>query len=120
MPRALRPCTTSGCPNLTGGGRCDDCHRAKQREYDARRETQTQRGYSSAGHRRFRRLVLARDPLCVLCGDIATVADHWPTSRRDLIANGHDPNDPRNGRGLCASCHGRETAAHQPGGWNYR
>ena len=55
-----------------------------------------------------------------LCNDIATVADHWPTSRRDLIAKGKDPNDPNHGRGLCASCHGRETAAHQPGGWNYR
>jgi 5-methylcytosine-specific restriction protein A len=48
----------------------------------------------------------------------ATVADHWPKSRKQLEAEGLDPNEPSYGRGLCASCHGKETAKHQPGGWN--
>jgi 5-methylcytosine-specific restriction protein A len=69
--------------------------------------------------------VLERDPLCVVHlerGDhvLATVADHYPRSRRELEALGLDPNDPEYGRGLCASCHSRETARHQPGGWNIR
>ena len=120
--KALRPCATPGCPNVTPRGvtRCDDCTRDHARQLDARRESQTQRGYNSRGHRRFRRVVLARDPLCVICGAVATVADHWPTSRRDLVAQGLNPNDPSRGRGLCASCHGKETAEHQPGGWNDR
>jgi len=63
--------------------------------------------------------VLDRDPICVLCRLAAsTVADHWPTSRRDLEAAGLDPNDPARGRGLCKPCHDRETARNQPGGWN--
>ena len=122
LVKALRPCATPGCPNAIppGSTRCDDCTRQHSRQLDRRRETQAQRGYNSRGHRRFRRAVLARDPLCVLCGDVATVADHFPTSRRDLITQGLNPNDPKRGRGLCASCHGRETAEHQPGGWNDR
>lgn len=114
MPRAKRPCPTPGCPELTDGGRCTTCRAAA----DKARGTATQRGYTGPGHARFRRLVLTRDPLCVLCGHVATVADHWPTSRRDLVAAGLDPNDPNCGRGLCKSCHDRSTAREQPGGWH--
>ena len=122
MPRGLHPCATPGCPELIPPAttRCPTCSQAKAKHYDSRRESQTVRGYSSTGHRRFRRRVLDSDPLCVICGDVATVADHWPIDRRELIDQGLDPNDPKRGRGLCASCHGRETAVHQPGGWNYR
>jgi 5-methylcytosine-specific restriction protein A len=45
-------------------------------------------------------------------------ADHWPLSRRQLAAQGMNPNDPKHGRGLCTPCHSRETARDQPGGWN--
>jgi 5-methylcytosine-specific restriction protein A len=48
----------------------------------------------------------------------ATVADHYPLSRKELIDAGLDPNDPQHGRGLCKPCHDRETAQNQPGGWN--
>lgn len=69
--------------------------------------------------------MLARDPNCVLClqadrTEPATVADHYPRSRRELVERGLDPDDPQHGRGLCSSCHGRATAQHQPGGWNAR
>ena len=100
--------------------RCDAHRLQLERDYDKRRETQGQRGYNSKGHRQFRRRVLDRDPVCVICGDIATDADHHPRSRRDLIAAGENPNDPRFGRGLCHSCHSKQTAVHQPGGWNRR
>jgi len=63
--------------------------------------------------------VLDRDPICVLCRLAAsTVADHYPRSRRELIAAGDDPNDPACGRGLCKRCHDRSTAREQPGGWH--
>ena len=119
MPRALKPCSTHGCPELTtpGNNRCDACVRTRQRASDKRRPSAYERGYTSRGHRKFRRLVLDKDPLCVLCGKVATVADHHPTSRRDLIAAGQDPNNPDKGRGLCASCHGKETYKNQPGGY---
>ena len=103
-----------GCGTLTDQARCD----AHRRAVEQARGSSTQRGYSSARHRRFRRLVLKRDPVCVLCGAVATVADHYPTSRRDLVAADLDPDDPTRGRGLCHRCHSVETAKHQPGGWH--
>ncbi len=119
MPRAAQPCTTPGCPELVppGTSRCQACQVAQRTTQRQRRDKEAHAHYNSRGHRRFRRLVLARDRLCVLCGAVATEADHYPVDRRELQARGLDVNDPANGRGLCKSCHSRETAKHQPGGW---
>jgi 5-methylcytosine-specific restriction enzyme A len=115
MPRALTVCSVPGCPQLTPAGRCVD----HAREADRARGTAHQRGYGSRHRRVFRRAVLRRDPVCVLCHQApATTADHYPLSRRELEARGLDPDDPRFGRGLCQRCHSRETARNQPGGWN--
>lgn len=121
MPRAMKVCPVPGCPNLTASGRCEDHKKAA----DKARGTSTERGYKTRGHlRRFRPGVLERDPLCVLCLEegkpprLSTVADHFPLSRRELIELGLDPDDPQHGRGLCKRHHDRETARHQPGGWN--
>ena len=110
----MRVCSTPGCPNLIPKpGRCAE----HARQADRARGTATERGYTSKGHRTFRQAVLTRNPVCVLCPSIATVADHHPRSRRELELAGLDPNDPQYGRGLCQPCHSRETARHQPGGW---
>lgn len=126
MPRASTVCPTTGCPNITVGGRCPAC-KAKA---DRLRGTATERGYTGRGHRAFHRAVLRRDPRCVCddtshghgvpCWQPSTDADHHPVSRRDLVAAGLNPNDPRRGRGLCGTCHDKATAANQPGGWNNR
>jgi 5-methylcytosine-specific restriction protein A len=113
----MRVCNVHGCPNLFDGkqGRCPG-HR---KQADKARGTSRDRGYNTPGHRTFRTAVLARDPICVLCGlALSTVADHYPRSRRELIDLGLDPNSPDAGRGLCKPCHDKETAQHQPGGWN--
>lgn len=114
--RALTVCTVAGCPEYTNGGRCTE-HRAQA---DRARGTSTQRGYSSRTFIRARRTVLARDPTCTVCGkQPSTVADHYPTSRRDLLTQGvTDPDAPHRMRGTCGPCHSSETARHQPGGWN--
>ncbi|MEV4437499.1 holin [Streptomyces sp. NPDC049577] len=115
MPRGYTICTVPGCPEYTQRGRCDE-HR---REAEQRRGTARQRGYGSRHEIRFRRRVLARDPVCVLCGTAPSVhADHHPFDRRELVARGLVPDDPQYGRGLCGPCHSRETARDQPGGWN--
>lgn len=127
MPRAWSPCPTPGCPEVTppGQGRCQDC----KAEAEQRRGTAKQRGYGKAHRSRFREGVLARDCYCVcrgcdshagLCAKPSTVADHHPLSRRELVAQGMDPDNPNNGRGLCESCHNKSTAKLQPGGWNAR
>lgn len=115
--RALAICSVPGCPEYTDcGGRCED-HR---REAEQRRGSARQRGYGRQHEQRFRPAVLARDPACVCtdaahnhgqpCGKPSVHADHWPHSRRELVEQGEDPNDPKHGRGLCASCHSKETA----------
>ncbi len=116
MPRALKVCSTPGCPNLTPRGRCG----THTREADQQRGSSAQRGYGPAWARR-RANYLRRHRVCRLCLAPATVADHHPVSRRDLVAQGvTDPDADQRLRPLCASCHGRETARHQPGGWNAR
>ena len=111
----MRVCNIPGCPTLYEGteGRCPTHRR------EARAARVDNRVYSTRGHRAFREAVLLRDPICVLCArSLATVADHHPISRRDLVEFGMNPNDPSAGRGLCHRCHSIETAQHQPGGWN--
>lgn len=118
MPR-LAICSVPGCPAIiaAGQGKCIPHRKAA----DTARGTAAQRGYASRGHKAFRAAVLERDPICVLCRvAVATVADHWPDSRRELVDMGADPNDPSRGRGLCKRCHDRETARNQPGGWAAR
>ncbi|MGY1452661.1 holin [Streptomyces sp. SS8] len=120
MPsRAHKACSTPGCPELVPpgkAGRCPDCRRKAERT----RGSAHRRGYGTQHRDRFRRGVLDRDPVCVECRAApATVADHWPRSRRELVELGLDPNDPKHGRGLCHPCHGKATAANpqQRGGW---
>lgn len=113
----MRVCSVPGCPTIyprTEGTRCAEHRRQADR-------TRGNRGYATKGHRTFRTAVIRRDPICVICNiAAATVADHHPRSRKELIALGMNPNDPRHGRGLCKKCHDRSTAREQPGGWNRR
>ena len=119
MARAKRLCSTRRCPTVVPRGqrdnRCDECRRKAEQA----RGTAHQRGYDHTHADTFRADVLARHPICQRCLRVrSTVADHWPLSRRELVARDLDPNDPVHGRGLCAACHGIETANNQPGGWN--
>lgn len=69
------------------------------------------RGYGHRHRTRFRTAVLARDPTCVRCHEAPSHhADHWPLTRRDLVAQDLDPDEPQHGRGLCARCHAAVTA----------
>lgn len=117
MPRrALTTCTTTGCPAIVDQpGKCDTCKQDAERQRGSARA----RGYDTEHERRFRRSVLTRDVVCVICRKaLAVVADHYPRSRRELIDDGADPDDPRYGRGLCKPCDSAQTAERQPGGWN--
>lgn len=114
--RALKTCSQPGCPELVEQGRCDGC----RGQADAQRGSARQRGYDSAWEAK-RSNYLTRNPFCRLCHGLASVADHHPTSRRDLIAAGvADPDADHRLRPLCAPCHNSQTAQHQPGGWNAR
>lgn len=115
MPRRPKtPCTQPGCPELTSGGRC---------AVHARQATKLRREagngvYGTSAWARVRKAYLYENPWCALCGAPSTVADHYPLSRKALVAQGVDtPDAPTHLRPLCTHCHNRETAQHQPGGW---
>lgn len=115
----MRVCSVAGCPAIYEDteSRCSSCKSV------ARAKRTDNAVYSSRGHRAFRAAVLERDPICVICNAAeATVADHYPMGRRELVEYGADPNDPDYGRGLCHRCHSTETANNpeQRGGWNRR
>ena len=113
MPhKPLNPCSTPGCSNLVAHGRCAE----HEKQAEKQRGSADKRGYGTRWQR-IRKAYLYRHPWCTLCGAMATVADHYPLSRRELVARGADPDAPSNLRPLCATCHNRETAQHQPGGW---
>lgn len=118
MPaRALRPCSTPGCPGRALTGRCKRCDAGRAANPRLRAATAAQRGYDARW--RTRRLdYLAGHPTCTLCPRAATIADHYPLARRELLALGvRDPDADEFLRPLCRSCHDHETGDRQPGGW---
>ncbi|MBB4072059.1 5-methylcytosine-specific restriction protein A [Canibacter oris] len=113
----MRVCSVTGCPNIYPASEGSQC-KTHRRAADRARGTAAQRGYRGKGHQGFRNQVLERDTVCVICETRqATEADHYPYSRKELVDYGLNPNDPSFGRGLCATCHKKETAKAQPGGW---
>ncbi len=129
MPRALRVCSRPGCPVLTTGGRCGACKAQTRRTTDERRGTAAKRGYGGAHWANARAACLRRDVLCTCvldghghgarCYAAATVADHDPVERKELVRQGvEDPDAVEFLRGKCAPCHNRRTARVTPGGWH--
>lgn len=87
MPRAGRVCPEDGCPNLTTGGRCDECRHAA----DAARGSRHQRGYDNKHLKaRARALPHAYGTPCPRCGEpmLEGQALDWGHSE-DLAANPH-------------------------------
>lgn len=88
MPhRALRPCSRSGCPNLTSGRYCQaDQHLTKQ--WDQQRGSAAQRGYGSKWQKASK-AYLAKHPWCAEClragrHTPATLVDHVTPHRGDM------------------------------------
>lgn len=121
MPtRPLRPCPVNGCPELVVKGRCE-AHTAEQergrRQSETWRKVRGARGgqvdiYTTSRWREARARFLAKHPLCVTCEregrvEAASMVDHRIPHRGDMAlfwdTNNWDP--------LCATHHGRKTAA---------
>ncbi len=114
MPlRPLRPCTSPGCATRVESGRCS----YHQRLAGSRRDTWTE--LYGREWPRVRLEYLARHPECVLCGRMATVADHFPRGIRLLLKQGNpDPHADRHLRALCGPCHSQQPGPREPGGWH--
>lgn len=106
---STRVCLESGCPVILTDGSTRCGAHARRRSPDTR-PTASARGYD-ARWRRVRAQFLKLHPVCALCPAQATVADHHPVERRDLLAAGEPhPDAHHHLRGLCSSCHGRKSA----------
>jgi 5-methylcytosine-specific restriction protein A len=106
--RALKVCIEAGCPELSDQSRCER-HRRDTRPSASRR------GYG-VGWRKRRELFLAVNPTCIDCLAPATVADHDPLTRDELIRRGDpDPDAFHHLKPRCASCHSRKTATRDGG-----
>ena len=101
MPRApKRVCSEPGCNALVDYGRCP----LHARPREDHRPSRHKRGYDSV-HERWRMMVLARHPICRMCGvKPSVVADHI-----EPLKWGGDWR-LENGQGLCKACHNRKTA----------
>ncbi|HJQ00092.1 MAG TPA: hypothetical protein VJ851_00700 [Jatrophihabitans sp.] len=106
MPTAsLRLC--SGCKRKVRGP-CPYCTKAARFTTDRRRGTSTERGYDHHWRTVVRPAFLRDNPLCCLCGALAEVPDHYPETRKELLARGvRNPDEPKYLRPLCLSCHAR-------------
>ena len=66
--KSKKPCTYSGCPNLTDGGKCEKHRRKIEREYDqARDQTEERQFIHSPEWRALTELKASIDPLCEEC-----------------------------------------------------
>lgn len=64
--------------------------------------------YKSAAWQRCRSIVLARDPICKVCGfALSKIADHFPRTLRAFLEAGDEAGaaDPAHSRGVCEPCH---------------
>ena len=107
LARPLRPCAAGGCPALVRGDRYCSKHRRTVGPNAKRADTH----YMSARWARLRKLILARDPWCKLCGVTSSnEVDHIVPRAK----GGEDTME--NLWGLCKSCHSRKTA-RESSGW---
>jgi 5-methylcytosine-specific restriction protein A len=100
---ALRPCLEPRCPVLTDKARCPAHSRAKEQQ---RYNSETRKWYSSQAWKVLRDLVLAEQPVCMVCHQQpSTVVDHIVPHRGSYVLFW----DKANLQGMDVTCHGRKT-----------
>ncbi len=104
MTRPKRCCAEPGCPTLVTRGYCPS-HKRRPRE---RRESSTQQGYDERW-KKLRKIVLARDPICMICREApSTQVDHIVPRRPEQHAADVTEEELQ---GLCKPCHSSKTRA---------
>jgi 5-methylcytosine-specific restriction endonuclease McrA len=109
---APHPCSLPGCKALATKARCSQ-HDAKRMYY-----AEHPRGpspYSTGRWQRERRLFLAANPYCVVCGGPANTVDHVTPVSSGVI----DFWDTGNWAAMCAADHSAKTAK-EDGRWTKR
>lgn len=111
MPRKAKTnCKYPLCPVLIEASEryCREHEKEVNIRYEKTRETAVKRGYDTR-HKKWRKMILARDPVCKECNDkLSTVAHHIDRDTKNVSMD--------NGIGLCKSCHDR-LHAHEGERW---
>lgn len=105
------------CPGCrrTVHGRCPHCTPQRRAVTDKYRGSAASRGYGHHWRTHIRLPYLREHPLCVLCGALANVPDHWPETRQSLVDRGvEDPDAWHRLRPLCDDCHNRHGLRYRP------
>ena len=118
MPtRALTICRAPGCSALAQGSYCPR-HAGRRtlaaRENDQRRESSVKRGYGRR-HQRWRKMILARDPLCKIAALCDGTAPSMEADHIIPLSRGGDWS-MENGQGACQRCHSWKTRKEQAEG----
>jgi 5-methylcytosine-specific restriction enzyme A len=110
MPsKSFKPCSSRGCPSLTRERYCDEHHQLNK-QYDKDRGSSAKRGYGSRW-RKARIHYLVNNPICVDCGQLATVVDHIIPHKGNYKLFW----DRNNWQPMCGSCHSRKTVKKDGG-----
>ena len=112
MPyKPKRPCSYSGCPNLTNGRYCAEHQKLTDKQYNLyERDKVAQKFYQSNEWKAAKRKHLQHEPLCRECASQgkytkATMVDHIVP-----IKKGGAPLLDSNLQSLCWSCHSKKSA----------
>lgn len=103
MPRTPKhPCSSPGCSAFIESGEtyCLPCKAKKARKYNLEREKAIGQPYATRQHRDWRKMILARHPICTECNEKASVTAHHMDGDRTNFAL-------ENGTGHCKPCHER-------------
>ena len=114
---SIRVCNEPGCPELVeGASQCERHRKEHRRQVDKRRPSSSRRGYGRKWAKDVREPFLHYFPTCIDCGEPATVPDHDPIPRAELVRQGvADPDAFGFLRPRCESCHNRKTATRDGG-----
>ena len=107
MPRKpKRPCSYSGCPNLTDGRYCEEHEKICNRNYEKyKRDPATKKRYGRAW-KRIRDKYVMEHPFCELCLERGVLVETEEVHHKLPLSEG-GTHDRANLISLCKSCHSR-------------
>lgn len=111
MPVSRKACGNKQCPlpAIEGYRFCSEHLKENRQGRDAAKEPERLRVYSSQRWQAIRRVVLGRDPLCVLCLQEGIVRASEVVDHIQSMQDGGAQFDLENLQGLCVICHNRKS-----------
>ena len=100
----MKPCASTGCPNLTHARHCDVHAKADMKEYNKYRRDPESNSRYGRDWKKIRSSFLSANPLCERCRDGGKFAPATMVHHRRALSDG-GTNDYKNLMSLCNTCH---------------